>query len=398
MTTTNDIATEQGGEVLKQTTLDKPDSTTFDGEILSILDVMAITGMTREEIDRCIAFAAIPPAERDALMAEYYQSVNEYGEYEEDDQVAWVLRRANATKRRGRGKSADSLNIIAKSIAILREIQPASVRAVCYQLFTRKLIPNMSKNSTGKVGKLLVSARESGELPWDWIVDETRAAETISTWDNPESVISAAVSQYRKDYWATQPNRVEVWSEKGTIRGTVAPILKKYGVTFRVMHGYGSATSIHGIAQETMGSDKPFVVLYIGDHDPSGMHMSEIDLPERLARYGGRAKIIRIALDASDVTDDTELPWFPASDKTGDSRHGWFTKLYGQRCWEVDALSPVVLRDRLDNAIGNLLDLNAWNHAVKIEAAEVESMQNILGNWKKSISQQASKCSDRGRP
>ncbi len=53
--------------------------------------------------------------------------------------------------------------------------------------------------------------------------------------------------------------------------------------------GYGSATSIHGIAQETMGSDKPFIVLYIGDWDPSGLQMSEIDLPERLARYGGAA-------------------------------------------------------------------------------------------------------------
>jgi len=297
------------------------------------------------------------------------------------------------TKRRGRGKAADSLNIIVKSIAILREIQPASVRAVCYQLFTRKLIPNMSKNSTGKVGKLLVSARESGELPWDWIVDETREAETISSWRNPESIIRSAVKGYRKDYWTMQPRRVEVWSEKGTVRGTVAPILKKYGVTFRVMHGYSSATSIYGIAQETLESHKPLTVLYIGDHDPSGLHMSEIDLPTRLARYGGSAEIIRIALDESDVQDDTELPWFPASDKTGDSRHGWFTELYGQRCWEVDALSPVVLRDRLDDAISDLLDMDAWNHAVKIEAAEIESMRNILGNWKRSISQQDSKYS-----
>ena len=60
-----------------------------------------------------------------------------------------------------------------------------------------------------------------------------------------------------------QPRRVEVWSEKGTVRGTVAPVLNEYGVTFRVMHGYGSATSIHGIAQETLDSTKPITVLYI---------------------------------------------------------------------------------------------------------------------------------------
>ena len=297
---------------------------------------------------------------------------------------------------KGRGKSAKSLEIINASIRLLQEIQPASVRAVCYRLFVEKLIDAMSKNNTGAVGKQLVYAREHGLIPWDWIVDETREAETINSWSNPESIIGAAVSQYRKDYWAMQPRRVEVWSEKGTVRGTVAPVLKKYGVTFRVMHGYGSATSIHGIAQETVESEKRLTVLYIGDWDPSGLQMSEIDLPARLARYGGRAEIVRIALDASDVQDDTELPWFPADDKMNDSRYAWFKTLYEDRCWEVDALSPVVLRDRLDAAIVALLDVDAWNHAVAIEAAEVESMQSILGNWKRSISQQDSKCSDGG--
>jgi hypothetical protein len=30
---------------------------------------------------------------------------------------------------------------------------------------------------------------------------------------------------------------------------------------------------------------KDFVALYVGDWDPSGLHMSEVDLPERLQRY-----------------------------------------------------------------------------------------------------------------
>lgn len=299
----------------------------------------------------------------------------------------------NATSRKGRGKSKASMVLIDASIAILEAIQPCSVRAVCYQLFMRKLIPDMGKNSTGAVGKQLVYARENGLIPWPWIVDETREAETISSWDSPESIIQVAVKSYRKDYWAMQPIRVEVWAEKGTIRGTVAPILKKYGVTFRVMHGYGSATSIKSIADETASSDKPMTIFYIGDHDPSGRHMSEIDLPERLARYGGDAAIVRLALDDSDIQADSELPWFPAADKTADSRYKWFTERFGQRCWEVDALSPPVLRDRLDNAIADRLDIDAWNHAVRIEQAEVDSMQSILGNWKRTISSPAAKYS-----
>jgi hypothetical protein len=125
--------------------------------------------------------------------------------------------------------------------------------------------------------------------------------------------------------------------------------------------------------------------------------MSDIDLPERLARYGGAATIIRLALDDRDIQADSKLPWFPASDKTNDSRHEWFTKKFGQRCWEVDALSPPVLRDRLDEAIADTLDLDAWNHAVRIEQAEVDSMQSILGNWKRTISSPAAKYSPGGQ-
>ena len=55
-----------------------------------------------------------------------------------------------------------------------------------------------------------------------------------------------------------------------------------------------------------------------------------------------------------------------------------------------------VLRDRLDEAIADTLDLDVWNHAVRIEQAEVDSMQSILGNWKRTISSQAGKYSTGG--
>jgi hypothetical protein len=303
---------------------------------------------------------------------------------------------STTTTRRGRGRSAKSMILIEASRRILQEIQPCSIRAVCYRLFTQKLISDMGKKSTGAVGAQLVFARETGLIPWSWIVDETRAAETIASWDNPEQIIETAVAQYRKDYWAMQPRRVEVWSEKGTIRGTVAPILKKYGVTFRVLHGYGSATSIHGIALETQVSEKPMIVFYIGDHDPSGRHMSEVDLPDRLVRYGGSASIVRLALDDTDVTADSTLPWFPVGDKINDSRYQWFTKRFGQRCWEVDALPPPTLRARLDTAIAGVLDLDAWQHAVRIEQAETDSMKNIMGYFKASISGPDPKYSEGG--
>ena len=91
--------------------------------------------------------------------------------------------------RGGRGKSPRSLALIEAARTILEEIQPASVRAVCYRLFTMTLIPSMAKTSTSRVSKQITWAREHGLIPWDWIVDETREAERVNAWENPAAYV-----------------------------------------------------------------------------------------------------------------------------------------------------------------------------------------------------------------
>lgn len=296
--------------------------------------------------------------------------------------------------RKGRGKSQRSITIIDAAKRILKEIQPASVRAVCYRLFVEKLIPNMGKASTNKVGQQLVWAREQGTIPWEWIVDETRGVERTQLWTNPDEIINTVVRGYRRDYWQDQEHVVEVWSEKGTVRGTLAPVLERYGVTFRVMHGYGSATSLHDIAESTIRSDKPFTVFYVGDYDPSGLHMSVVDLPRRLERYNGIMTIERVALTIADI--GPRLPGFNAEDKIQDPRHKWFVSNYGHQCWELDALSPVILREKVEESIIGMLDAEAWHHAINVEKKEVESMQQFAASWRLSISRPAQKYSPLG--
>jgi hypothetical protein len=103
-----------------------------------------------------------------------------------------------------RGKGQQTLRIIQEAWAILEEIEPATVRAVCYRLFVAGLILDMSKSSTNSVSRLLKLAREEDEIPWEWIVDESREAETVDTWNNPDEIIRAAVRGYRRNYWQDQ--------------------------------------------------------------------------------------------------------------------------------------------------------------------------------------------------
>ena len=286
----------------------------------------------------------------------------------------------------GRGKSPENVRLIRAAQEILEAIQPASVRAVCYQLFIRKLIPSMSKNDTNRVSVQLRDAREAGAIPWHYIVDETREAECVNAWADPAAYIETVKRAYRRDRWTDQAERLEVWSEKGTVRGTLTPVLHEYGVTFKVMHGYGSATALHEAA-ELSRYGKPLTVLYVGDWDPSGLHMSEVDLPERLQRYGGDVLIERVALTRAHVGAD-DLPSFAAADKRHDSRFAWYVQRYGRRCWELDALNPTVLRLDVEDAIRSRLDVSAWTRAATVEAAERDSLQTILNAWP-GISRQA---------
>jgi hypothetical protein len=284
----------------------------------------------------------------------------------------------------GRGKSSRNLELITAAHAILAEIQPASIRAVCYQLFTRGLIRDMGKSETNRVSKQLVYAREEGLIPWEWVVDETRGAERTPSWNRPEDFARAVSRSYRRNRWAQQPQQVEVWSEKGTVRGTLAPVLDRYGVTFRVMHGYSSATVVNDVSEASMDDVEPLLVLYAGDWDPSGMHMSEVDLPERIERYNGYIAIERVAL-TREHTVFGGLPSFSAATKKGDTRYHWFVQHYGHSCWELDALSPVILREAVERNILGLIDIEEWERCEAVEKVERESLVEVMGRWKATV-------------
>jgi hypothetical protein len=115
--------------------------------------------------------------------------------------------------------------------------------------------------------------------------------------------------------------------------------------------------------------------------------MSEVDLPRRLTEYGAwNWDIKRVAI----LPEDHHLPSFSAHDKgprgnkRGDTRYPWYLKTHGERCWELDALDPRTLRERIRDAVVEELDMDAWERALDIEQVEVESMRAFLDAWDES--------------
>ena len=279
--------------------------------------------------------------------------------------------------KKGRGMAQKSLDLIEAMHEIAEASQPITGRGIGYKLFTRGLIPSMGRAPMQGVYRLLREARERNIIPWDWIVDETRALERVSSWDNPAAFVRDVNRAYRRDFWNQQPVRVEVWSEKGTVRGVLAPVLDLYGVGFRVMHGFSGATTVHEIAEDDDG--RYLVALYCGDYDPSGMWMSQHDLPNRLERYGGdHVALARIALQPKQTRG---LPSFLASEKKKDPRHAWFVREFGEHCWELDAMDPSDLRATVEASIKAKIEPEAWKRCEVVNKAEQQSLLTVLDKW-----------------
>src|SRR6516165_4405395 len=281
--------------------------------------------------------------------------------------------------KKGRGMARRSLELIEAMHAAARAAQPITGRGIGYKLFAAGLISSMARAEMQRVYRLLKEAREREIIPWDWIVDETRSLERVSTWSNPAEYAECVARSYRRDFWDQQPVRVEVWSEKGTVRGVLQPVLDEYAVGFRVMHGFSSATSVYEVVQSC--DYKGLVALYVGDFDPSGLFMSENDLPTRLFEYGADENVTlrRIALTRDQVSG---LPSFPATDKRKDPRFRWFVAKYGDQCWELDAMDPNDLRDVVERAIRGLIEPTAWARCETVNRAEQESLRHVLDSWK----------------
>jgi len=288
-----------------------------------------------------------------------------------------VTEQIETYSKKVRGRAQRSLDLIDAMYAAAERANPITGRGIGYKLFTAGLIPSMARSEMQRVYRLLKEAREQGHIPWEWIVDETRTIERVSTWADPAAYARCVARSYRRDFWNQQPTRCEVWSEKGTVRGVLQPVLDRYAVGFRVMHGFSSATAIYDVSQDDDGRE--LVALYVGDFDPSGLFMSEEDLPTRLGEYDGHhVTLTRIALTQEHVNG---LPSFPAADKRKDPRYKWFRTNYGNHCWELDAMDPNDLRDCVESAIAELIEPEAWNRCEIVNQAEQESLKTVIKKW-----------------
>lgn len=240
-----------------------------------------------------------------------------------------------------------------------------SLRQLFYQGVSRGIIPNTTEEYK-KLGDLVSDARLAGLLDWDMIVDRGRTTVSNNHWESPADIVRAAAQQYRIEKWRDQPCHVEVFVEKQALEGVLIPVCRDLDVNFTANKGYSSQSHLYRVGQRLaeLNRNKEVHLLYLGDHDPSGLDMDR-DVRERLEMFSGRScNLRRLALKYEQV-EELNPPENPA--KLTDSRAANYVSQYGESSWELDAVEPRALAKLVKDAVTELLDEDLWDAACERE-------------------------------
>lgn len=272
-----------------------------------------------------------------------------------------------------------SLALIAKCNEIIEGYQEQgyrlTLRQLYYQLVSRNIVPNTEK-SYKNVGSVLSDARLAGLVDWSAIEDRVRVPKTPTEFDDLDDLVDAALASYRLPRLDPQETYVELWVEKDALAGVLSPIGSQYHVVLMVNRGYSSQSAMYEAAARfaRRGKGKKKVLLYLGDHDPSGEDMVR-DIGDRLTMFGVRVSVRKLALTMAQV-EEYDPPPNPA--KMSDSRAEKYVAEYGDSSWEVDALPPEVLTKIITDALDEILDPDVTAEVLKREESDKARLREAL--------------------
>jgi hypothetical protein len=272
--------------------------------------------------------------------------------------------------------------------AIVEEYQAQrlvlTLRQLYYQLVSRDIIPN-KQAEYAKLSRILKEGRMSGIVDWDAIEDRLRVVETRPSWDSPKGILESAAYSYQKKRLEGQKNYLEVWVEKDALSGVLSRVTAPYHVPIMVNRGYSSASAMFDAWERFKNvPQKNVTILYLGDHDPSGMDMIR-DNYDRIMEFqnGNQGKwfnfeVVPIALTAEQIAQ-YDPPPNPA--KMSDPRAYNYVKEHGDTSWEVDALRPEVLNQLLIDNIESRIDKQLYDEILLLEMSDKDKLDKVAKKY-----------------
>ncbi|MGI8623048.1 MAG: hypothetical protein ACR2NB_06090 [Solirubrobacteraceae bacterium] len=224
---------------------------------------------------------------------------------------------------------------------------PMTVRGAYYAASVAGAV-DKTEGGYRKVSRLLVKMREENLIAWSAITDGTRWRRGPVTYRGIDEALQDTARLYRRGLWEQAPERVEVWLEKEALAGVVVPITAEWTVDLMVCRGYPSRTFLYSAIEDARAQQKPLVIYYLGDHDPSGADIPRYIRAE-FEKYDADFRLVQLAVLPEQI-DEWDLPTRPT--KRSDSRSNGFDS----RSVELDAIPPDRLRSLVDDAIREHVD------------------------------------------
>jgi hypothetical protein len=290
------------------------------------------------------------------------------------------------------GEWAATTELIEAALEILEAENPMTIRQLFYRLVSVEHIKNTQLDYQ-RVSRLMTKARRDDRCRYEWIVDRSRPTYEPNVFKDAAGYARCVKRGYRKDYWAMQPEYVEIWSEKDSVTGSIQDLTDELGIIVRVGRGFQSATRVNDVAEHLNSIEKQKTVLYLGDWDPSGEDIERAAFSAIQGRacdlVGGEGlywdfQIQRVAIHKDDIAQFNLPPLRIRKKEDGsyaDSRAKKFVKRHGKDCVELDALPVTELRRRIREEVEKRLDLARWKRAIEIEKVEIRSIVETVSKW-----------------
>lgn len=280
--------------------------------------------------------------------------------------------------------------VIREANKIITEYQAAgyrlTLRQIYYQFVARDMLQN-KQTEYKRLGGIIDAARKAGMIDWDAIEDRTRNLRRINVWQKPEDAVKTLSTQFKRDPWDEQTirRRIEVWIEKDALVGVIQPTCNEFRLPYFSCRGYGSSSELYDAGKRLAmyhNAGYETLILHLGDHDPSGVQMTE-DNTKRLSLFAGfPVELRRLALNMDQIEQYRPPANFA---KEADARTKWYIEQFDtDDCWELDALGPDVMAGLIRSAVEPLIDQEEWTATMEQEQDDLSVLTEIISDWKRT--------------
>ena len=242
---------------------------------------------------------------------------------------------------------------------------PTSARFLFYELVAAAIIskhPTGARRADQDMIRALTDLRNSGEIPWDAIVDETRSLDDFTGWDTIAAGLDGFLNVVHLDLWDGAPPLI--LTESRSLAGVLRELIRDYRALIAPTNGQCAGFLHNKVAPELIDGMR---VLYLGDYDLAGGDIE--NNTRRVLESYCDLEWERLALTEDQVRDHGLTPIIKTDRRfnNGGAHEAVETEALSQR------LIVEIVRNRLDSVLPEPFDVVAAR-----EEAERERLRRML--------------------